>query len=126
MSISLCDILKINEDELKYVLENIVGSSYNDLLYCLKLVSTEFENLKLILYTCGENGAYAYRKGEDILYFCPAKKVKVVSTVGAGDSFGAVFLTEYLKGKNIDTCLIKATERSGRVVACDEAVPLEM
>ena len=47
----------------------------------------------------------------------------VVSTVGAGDSFGAAFLTAYLRTGNIETALQKAVEISAFVVAHKEAVP---
>ena len=122
-AMSLCNVLKINEDELKYILENICKTSCPSVAESLDLISRRFENLELILYTCGENGAYVYEKSGKKLYYHPAKRVKVVSTVGAGDSFGAVFLTEYLKGESIDMCLSKSIEVSGKVVACEEAVP---
>ena len=125
-AMSVCHVLKINEDELKYILENVIQANCPSVKENLDLISKKFENLELILYTCGENGAYVYEKSAKKTYFCPAKKVKVVSTVGAGDSFGAVFLTEYLSGKSIDICLQKATEISGRVVACEEAVPTDI
>ncbi len=122
-AMSVSDILKINEEELEYVLKNLTKSNTTDLSKRLILVSREFKNLEIILYTCGENGAYVYEKSKNKVYFHPAKKVEVVSTVGAGDSFGAVFLTEYLKGESVDICLGKATERSAKVVACEEAIP---
>jgi hypothetical protein len=56
-------------------------------------------------------------------YFCPAKKVEAVSTVGAGDSFGAAFLVEYLSGKTPDKALEKGANISAQVVKYTEAVP---
>ena len=47
----------------------------------------------------------------------------VVSTVGAGDSFGAAFLVSYLRSGDIDAALQKAVEVSAFVVAHKEAVP---
>lgn len=125
-AISVCQVLKINEDELNYISESIVKAKLSDVTKSLDLITKEFKNLELIIYTCGEKGAYVYEKSTEKTYFCPAKKVKVLSTVGAGDSFGAVFLTEYLSGKSIDACLEKATEVSGKVVACEDAVPVDL
>ena len=125
-AVSVCQVLKINEDELNYISESIVKAKLSDVTKSLDLITKEFKNLELVIYTCGEKGAYVYEKSTEKTYFCPAKKVKVLSTVGAGDSFGAVFLTEYLSGKSIDACLEKATEVSGKVVACEDAVPVDL
>ena len=56
-------------------------------------------------------------------YECPAKKVEVVSTVGAGDCYGAVFLVNYLSDKPIDTCMRKAAEAAAFMVSHAEAIP---
>ena len=47
----------------------------------------------------------------------------MVSTVGAGDSFAAAWLTGFLEGQPIEACMKKAAEISGFVVANIEAVP---
>lgn len=44
----------------------------------------------------GGRGAYIYRGGKG--FHVPSKKVKVVDTTGAGDSFNAGFLARFLKG----------------------------
>ena len=49
--------------------------------------------------------------------------MEVVSTVGAGDSFGAAFLATYLCTKDIGAALQRAVEVSAFVVAHKEAVP---
>jgi sugar/nucleoside kinase (ribokinase family) len=40
-----------------------------------------------------------------------------VSTVGAGDSYSATFLVEYLKGNDILDCMKKASNVSAHVVS---------
>ncbi len=117
------DILKVSETELEYVIVDILGQEMNGYDEALSLLSNAYKNIELVLLTCGEEGAYAYLTKEKRSYFCPPKKVDVVSTVGAGDSFGAAFLVEFLSGKDIPCCLEAATERAAYVVSHMDAVP---
>ena len=57
------------------------------------------------------------------MYYCPSESVPVVSTVGAGDSFGATFLTQYVKTKDIPYSLKLSAKISAFVVAHKEAIP---
>ena len=70
-----------------------------------------------------DKGAYAYMPAKDEMFFEPAKKVQVVSTVGAGDSFGAVFVAQYLSGTDLQVCLKMASEYSAYVVSKQDAIP---
>ena len=56
-----------------------------------------YKNLKIVLITLGGDGSYAYcaESGEE--YREGAVKTEVVSTVGAGDSFAAAWLTCFLE-----------------------------
>jgi len=117
------NILKVSETELEYVTVELLGKNANGYNEALSLLTNAYKNLELVLLTCGEEGAYAYLTKENRSYFCPSKKVKVVSTVGAGDSFGAAFLVEFLSGKDIPYCLEVATERAAYVVSHIDAVP---
>jgi sugar/nucleoside kinase (ribokinase family) len=76
-----------------------------------------------VLITLGGDGSYAYcaESGEE--YREGAVKTEVVSTVGAGDSFAAAWLTCFLEGKTIPECMKKAAEISGFVVGHTEAIP---
>lgn len=82
-----------------------------------------FENLRTVLITLGRDGSYGYEaaSGRDCLQ--AAIGDRVVSTVGAGDSFSAAFLTGYLAGRPLEVCMRKAAAVSGFVVAHTEAVP---
>lgn len=48
------------------------------------------KGVKLVIYTCGKDGAYAYT--ETAKAFSPALSVKAVDTTGAGDGFIGSFL----------------------------------
>lgn len=57
----------------------------------------------LVVVKLGAEGAVA-RRG-DQQWSSPAFKVEVIDPVGAGDSFDAGFLHEYLRGSDMNTCL---------------------
>ena len=78
----LSDIVKLSEDELEFVTgEGDIGKA-TQMLFA--------QGVKLVLYTCGSNGAYAYT--EHASAFSPAQKVTAVDTTGAGDGFTGAFL----------------------------------
>jgi len=57
----------------------------------------------LVVVKLGAEGALA-RRGEE-QWSSPALRIEVVDPVGAGDSFDAGFLHEYLKGSDVKICL---------------------
>ena len=61
------------------------------------------ETVPLVVIKLGEHGAMALR-GRECLR-SPAMKVDFVDPVGAGDSFDAGFLAQYLQGADLQTCL---------------------
>lgn len=60
----------------------------------------------LVVIKNGMEGAMACSRGQT--YSAPAIKVDAVDAVGAGDSFDAGFLFEYLRGSDIPKCLATA------------------
>lgn len=80
--IPMCDILKISDEELEFITgENDIEAAVPKLLK---------KGVKLIVYTCGKEGAYAYTKNKKV--FSSAEKIKAVDTTGAGDGFIGSFL----------------------------------
>jgi sugar/nucleoside kinase (ribokinase family) len=61
------------------------------------------ELVPLVVVKLGREGAIAQR-GQESLH-APAQVVVPVDTVGAGDSFDAGFLHQYVQGADIPTCL---------------------
>ena len=93
----------------------------------LRAIIATYQNLHTVLLTDGKNGAYAYLRRENAILFEPAYDAgAVISTVGAGDSFGAAWLVSYLEGDAPAVSLYKAAERSGHVVARREAIPTDL
>ncbi len=125
-SVGLCcksaTILKISDEEMPVVAELLFDEQMFDVSSFQKRLALEFSNLKIILITAGSVGSYAYKTETEESFFCPAIKTKVVSTVGAGDSYSATFLIEYLNGSDVLKCMEKASEVSARVVAQEGAI----
>ncbi len=128
-SVMLClensDIVKISDEELPIVCKLVFGEIYGvkDAFVRLK---EKFPKLEIIIITAGKDGSYAYDIKNDKVLICKAEKVEVVSTVGAGDSFGAAFLFKYFNGNDLCTCMDFASQVSGFVVSNKEAVPSNM
>lgn len=78
----MADILKISDEELEFLTQE------TDI--CQALPKLWKGHVKLVVYTCGGGGAYAFTK--DTEAFRPAKKVKALDTTGAGDGFIGSFL----------------------------------
>ncbi len=60
--------------------------------------------IPLVVIKDGANGAYAIENRK--IYYCPAIKIKVKDTTGAGDCFNAGFIKGWLNGALIIECLI--------------------
>ena len=128
-SVELClenaNILKLSDTELYYVLDTFFSIRYENLAQNLYLLCSKYPNIEEITVTYGKDGAYAFSITEDKICYAPAKQVDVISTVGAGDSFGAAYLVSRLKGNDIISSLEHATEVSAYVVSCKDAIPME-
>ena len=115
-------IVKISDEELDTVTLSALGASLS-VEEAARAIAKKYPKIKLVIITLGAKGAYAYDVGSDRDFSCGVTDSAVVSTVGAGDSFGAAFLYWYLEGKDISTCLTIASKVSGFVVSREGAVP---
>lgn len=61
------------------------------------------EKVETVVVKIGANGAIAIRAGQR--FTAPAVRVTVVDPIGAGDSFDAGFLHQFLRGADLATCL---------------------
>jgi sugar/nucleoside kinase (ribokinase family) len=62
------------------------------------------ERVKTVVVKLGSRGAMAIQEGQR--FIAPAVKVQVVDLVGAGDSFDAGFLHQFLRGADLQKCLV--------------------
>ena len=86
-------------------------------------LSRRFPNIRLFVITLGADGSFCLDTAEGRVYHAPAQKATVLSTVGAGDSFGAAFLASYIATRDIQRALTIASHVSAFVVSSLEAVP---
>ncbi len=112
-------VLKVSDEELSEV-ARCLNTEENCFV---KHISLCFKNIKLVIITKGKDGSLAYDLKEEKVYTALARDVECVSTVGAGDSFSAAFLSKYLAGEDIKSCLDFASEISAYVVSHKEAIP---
>lgn len=122
--LSHATLLKISDEEAHTVFDmGLAEPADPDAPY--KDLARACPNLKVLIYTMGANGSLAYLPAEDRTVMSPPmRKCHVVSTVGAGDSYGAAFLHEYMKGSSIETCIERAQSLSAFVVEHQDAIPL--
>ena len=83
----------------------------------------KYPNLKLVIVTLDKDGSIVYDCINDSVIYSPIPNSTVVSTVGAGDSFSACFLVNYLNGIGLNECVRRATLLSDFVVTQLGAVP---
>jgi fructokinase len=118
-SISRCNILKINDEEL-VTISRMFGYPGIDLQDKCWILLGKY-NLKMLILTCGVNGSYVFTPGN--VSFVETPKVEVADTVGAGDSFTAAFIASILKGKSISDAHRTAVEVSAFVCTNNGAMP---
>ncbi len=115
-------VLKLNEDEVPIIAKALGITKEN-----YKAVSEElfsmFPNLKEILLTLGKAGSTCItREGKEYKGLCG--DVKVVDTVGAGDSFSAAFMYYHLiKKMDLTTTMQYASKLADFVVSKQGAIP---
>jgi fructokinase len=118
-SMSRCNILKINDEELITV-SRMFGYPGIDLQDKCWILLGKY-NLKMLILTCGINGSYVFTPGN--VSFQPTPKVEVADTVGAGDSFTAAFIASILQGKSVDEAHRKSVAVSAYVCMRKGAMP---
>ena len=75
------DIIKISDEEIEFI------TGTNDIEKGSQML---LKNAKIVLCTCGANGAYAFMKNAEV--YVSSEKVKAIDTTGAGDAFNGSFL----------------------------------
>lgn len=130
-SLKLCNVLKINDEELDVVAPMLLGISttpghliaedeQRTTEICRELIARY--DLKMLILTCGAIGSYVFSADEKSWLTTP--KVDVADTVGAGDSFTASFVAQILAGKSIREAHLTAVNVSAYVCTQNGAMPV--
>ncbi|MCR5290225.1 MAG: carbohydrate kinase [Treponema sp.] len=117
-SLIFADILKLNDEEVP-ILSKLLEYDGSPEAFIEKLIK-QF-SLEGVIVTLGKKGAAAYFDGTR--YEQKPSAVKVVDTVGAGDSFSAAFLATLANGHSVQDALQAGTIMADYVVSHDGALP---
>lgn len=120
------DVLKISDEELSFI------TGCDEIELALPMLFQK--GVRVVLYSCGADGAYAYT-ASGLSVFSPADDVKAVDTTGAGDAFLGAFLFALsrmqvnreslasMQGEELLRALRVATVYSGATVTAYGAIP---
>jgi fructokinase len=117
-SLELSDILKLNEDELPVIADYLGFKGSPEKQIDQILIRYK---LKYVVYTLGSRGSIIKSNTESS--FIEVPEVQVADTVGAGDSFTAIFIAGILKGIPLKEIHNKATEIAAFVCTQKGATP---
>jgi fructokinase len=113
------DFIKLNDEELLEISQKM-GSPYHSFEQNIKFIA-EQTNTAQICVTKGAFGAVLY--ANDKFYCNSGYFIKVVDTVGAGDSFLASLITKLLRGKSAQKSLNFACAVGALVAGSEGANP---
>jgi len=129
-SFRLCNILKINDEEL-VVVNRMFGYDRPrsgatagmglDMRQTCEMMVQDY-GLKMLVLTCGTNGSYVFTD-DGLTSFQDTPKVEVADTVGAGDSFTGSFCACILNGKPVQQAHKTAVAVSAFVCTQNGAMP---
>ena len=114
------DFIKFNEEELEIISKKL-GSNFNSINDNIKYISKKTKT-KMICVSKGENGAVLFINNK--YYYQSGFKVKVIDTVGSGDSFLATILEGLISKKPYDVVLKKACAIGAIVASKKGANPI--
>jgi fructokinase len=121
-SLQLANVLKLNDDELLRLAEmfSLTGSTEHQ----VECLARTFR-LRVVALTRGANGSLLYQKEKNEARWsdCPSRPVKVVDTVGAGDSFTAALVLGLLRKMDLDEINTLANDVARYVCSQTGATP---
>jgi fructokinase len=121
-SLQLANVLKLNDDELPALsrILSLPGSTEHQVERQIERLAQAY-SLRLVALTRGARGSLLYQEGR--WSDCPSRPVKVVDTVGAGDSFTAALVLGLLRKMDLDEINTLANEVARYVCSCAGGTP---
>jgi len=120
-SLRLCDILKLNVDEVSEISEVLFEDLFFSLRQFCELIA-EIYSIKIIVITAAEKGCYVFEKNNFV--HLQGHKIDLQDAVGAGDAFSASFMYEYLKHGDVIQAATKANQIGAYVASQKGPIPL--
>lgn len=117
-------ILKLSDEEEPLLAQFGFYDTDKNEKNLLRNIAQKYNNIRIILFTKGEKGSVVYDVANGRFADISAVKTNVISTVGAGDSYSAAFLCEYLKSGDLIKAGESGAKRSAFVVSKKEAIPM--
>lgn len=114
-SLLSCNVFKINDDELTLLKELYEKQHFTNEEFCRWFIK-EYD-LKFLILTAGAYYSSVFTPDDSSYIKTP--KVKVIDTVGAGDSFTGAFISSILNGKSLSDAHQTAVDRAAFV--CSQA-----
>lgn len=121
-SISKCNVLKVNAEELDYLSGLYKLDEKADVETRAKELMSILPNVKILIVTMGTNGSWVFKVNE-APSFEETPKVEVVDAVGAGDAFTGAFIGNILDGKSIKEAHQTAVKVAAFVCTQSGAMP---
>lgn len=116
------DIVKMNEEELEVVASYFKINAATAKLKAIALLE-QFE-LKMLIITCGEQGAWLVNAQHEIYQSEPdAAKFPIVDTVGAGDAFSAVLMLGLISRWDIKVMMQRANQFANAICGIRGGAP---
>ena len=126
-SLAHCHIAKVSREEYRFLeMFGLVKCGQNtEILDAEKAIALAkaYPNLKMVILTRDKEGALVYDVSGNQIIPSSIPKSKLVSAVGAGDSFSACFVHYLLAGKKLKVCLECGICLSDYVVTQLGAIP---
>ncbi len=119
-SMGQCTILKVNDEEVSVIGQMVFGLDLSYKEFCQKVKET-YGGIKIIIITAGKEGCLIHTNG--ILDLVPTDPIKVVDTVGAGDSFSAAFMCMYATTQDARRSAVVANKVGGFVASSSGPIP---
>ncbi len=120
-SFRICNILKINDEEL-VVVSRLFGYEGLDMRETCEKMVRDYR-LKMLVLTCGTNGSYVFTD-DGLMSYQDTPKVEVADTVGAGDSFTGSFCASVINGRSVQEAHKTAVQVSAYVCTQNGAMPV--
>jgi len=107
--LALADFALLNAEELKGFTDT------DDVNRAAAAIMAKLKPSQTLVLKTGPDGACAYRPGDCVSVVAP--KVRVIDTVGAGDTFNAAFLSALVGGSELEAALSFGVTTAARAIS---------